>query len=245
MPDDPWHYPPELFDLLVETIPLLCKSKLDVLTFFRGCGLPGAMTGDLWERVDRDRTSISKYEITRVALTRINDGGDSTLRCRREVVKRVTEFEDFTGCWPSDQLKAEGLVARVRQVVNVRDSFTRMKQERDGERQDRLRTARAEAEAKQRRREERDGLRRRLAGLNSIANPQQRGKAFESVFNDLFALDGLTVREAFTISDDDGQVEEQIDGLIVLDGQPILVEVKWHSERTWRGRRCQAPLPFP
>jgi hypothetical protein len=62
-------------------------------------------------------------------------------------VKRVTEFEDFTTCWPSDQLKAEGLVARVRQVVNVRDSFTRMKQERDGERQERLQTVRAEADA--------------------------------------------------------------------------------------------------
>ena len=116
MPDDPYHYPPELLDLLIDAIPLLCRSKLDVLTFFRGCGLPVAMTADLRARVQQDRASINKYEITRVALTRINEGGDGTLRYRREVLKRVTGFDDFSSCWPEDQLKARGLVASVREL---------------------------------------------------------------------------------------------------------------------------------
>jgi hypothetical protein len=34
--DDPFHYPPELLSLLIDTIPLLCRSKQDVLTFFPG-----------------------------------------------------------------------------------------------------------------------------------------------------------------------------------------------------------------
>jgi hypothetical protein len=31
-----FHYPPELTQLLINTIPLLCPAKRDVLTFFRG-----------------------------------------------------------------------------------------------------------------------------------------------------------------------------------------------------------------
>lgn len=228
--DDPYHFPPELLDLLIDTIPLLCRSKADVLTFFRGCGVPESMAGDLQQRVKADRASITKYEITRTILTRMNEGGDGTLRCRRELLKRVTEFEDFSTCWPDDQLKAQGLVARVRGVVNVKDSFTRIRQERDSERQERMRERQAAMEATQRRREQREALRRRLAALTSMANRQQRGRAFEAVLNDLFAVDGLRVREAFTLRTEDGQVGEQIDGLIVLDGQPILVEAKWHGE---------------
>jgi hypothetical protein len=50
------------------------------------------------------------------------------------------------------------------------------------------------------------------------------------VLNDLFKLDGLDVRESFTISGEDGQVGEQVDGLIALDGQLILAEMKWRSK---------------
>jgi hypothetical protein len=49
--DDPYHYPPELLDLLIDTIPLLCRSKNDVLTFFRGSGVPEGLTLDLRRRV--------------------------------------------------------------------------------------------------------------------------------------------------------------------------------------------------
>ena len=31
-----FHYPPELFNLLVDVLPLLNRSKQDVLVFFRG-----------------------------------------------------------------------------------------------------------------------------------------------------------------------------------------------------------------
>ena len=47
VPDGPYHFPPELMDLLIDTIPLLCRSKVDVLTFFRGCGVPDGVTADL------------------------------------------------------------------------------------------------------------------------------------------------------------------------------------------------------
>lgn len=34
-----FHYPPELFNLLVDTIPVLNRSKKDILLFFKGLGL--------------------------------------------------------------------------------------------------------------------------------------------------------------------------------------------------------------
>jgi len=133
--DITFHYPPELFQLLVDTIPLLCRSKLDVLTFLKGAGIDYQVMMDLWERVKNDKENISKYEIVRTVLTRINERGEAALRERREILKRVTEFEDFSTCWPKDELKAKGLVGEIRRVVDVKDSFTRMKQEVEKERE--------------------------------------------------------------------------------------------------------------
>jgi restriction system protein len=229
MPNDAYHFPPDLIDLLIDTIPLLCRSKQDVLVFFRGCGVPQIILGDLQQRVAIDRAAINKYEIVRTVLTRINDGGDRYLAQRRQVIKRVTEFQDFSACWPSDQLKAKGLVASIRDLVNVKDAFTRMSQERENERREHQRQRAGEAEAKRDRRAEREDLRRRLAGLWLMSNPRERGLTFEVVLNDIFALDNLKVRESFTLSTEEGQVGEQIDGLIVLDGQPVLVEAKWYA----------------
>jgi restriction system protein len=216
-------------DLLIETIPLLCRSKVAVLAFFRGCGVPDNVTADLRRRVETDKTAITKYEITRTVLVRLNERGHQALAQRRQVVKRVTEFEDFSTCWDNDQLKAQGLVTRVRSVVNVKDSFTCLNQEYERERLERQRQQEAQAQAIRRQREERESLRRRLIELRSISVPRQRGLALEGVLNDIFKLDGLSIREAFTLSCDSGEVGEQIDGLVVMDGHPILVEAKWHA----------------
>ena len=55
-----------------------------------------------------------------------------------EILRRITEFEDFSTGWPTDQLKAKGLVGEIRHVVDVKDSFTRMRSEREQERQKRI-----------------------------------------------------------------------------------------------------------
>lgn len=72
--------------------------------------------------------------IVRTVLDRLNAKGKPSLLERREILKRVTEFEDFSTCWASDQLKAKGLVAEVSRVIGVKDSFTRMKQAQENER---------------------------------------------------------------------------------------------------------------
>ena len=97
-----FHYPPELTQLLVQTIPLLCPSKRDVLTFFRGAGVGVDMLVDLETQLRNDRNSINKYEMVRTVLERLNTRGEPALRERREILRRVTEFEDFSTCWVGD-----------------------------------------------------------------------------------------------------------------------------------------------
>jgi hypothetical protein len=118
-----FHYPPELMSLLIEAIPRLCRSYEDMLTFFQGAGVEFAITADLWVQVEEDRKKLnklkklSKSQIARAVLSRLNKKGEATLRERREILKRVAEFEDFSICWEKDRLEAQGLVSRVRSLV--------------------------------------------------------------------------------------------------------------------------------
>jgi len=230
--EESYHYPPEVLNLLVDTVPLLCRSKNDVLVFFRGAGVSESIMSDLARRVSVDRESINKYEITRTVVQRINEKGDSELRTRREVVKRVVEFEDFSTCWPNDQLKAKGLVGELRRVVNVKDSFTRMSNEREREKQERIKAREKEIAEKRKRREEIEKIKTDFYALFSLENePQKRGKHLEKVLNALFSSYGILVKEDFKRVDPDGAgIIEQIDGVVELAGHIYLVEMKWVKE---------------
>ena len=103
-----FHYPPEVLNLLVDTIPLLCRSKKDVVLFLQGSGVDPSDLADVSRTVRTAPESINKYEITRTVLAKVNARGDSGLRPRCEIIKRVVEFEDYSTCWPNDQLKAKG-----------------------------------------------------------------------------------------------------------------------------------------
>ena len=232
--DITFHYPPELMSLLIDTIPSLFRSKRDVLLFFRGAGVASELIQDLDMRVTTDRESITKFEIVRMVLTRLNERGEPTLRERREILKRITDFEDYSSCWENDRLKAMGLVGQIRQVVNVKDSFTRMNQEREKER----RKHRAESEARtqeiQRRKYEIASIKDALFSLFGESDSQKRGKALEGVLNRLFKVDGILVSEAFTLCGPEGEgIIAQIDGVVEIDGEIYFVEMKW-----WKG-----PLP--
>ena len=56
-----YQYPPDLFQLLVDTIPALCRSKTDVLDFFRGAGVGHRDVGDLAEKVRTDRLDFGHF----------------------------------------------------------------------------------------------------------------------------------------------------------------------------------------
>lgn len=229
--DISFHYPPELFNLLVDTIPLLCRSKMDVLLFFKGAGVEERDTRDAHEIVKIDRTQITKYEIVRRVLSNINGRGETTLRERREVLKRVVEFESFDTCWDADRLKAQGLVAQIQKVVNVKDSFTRIRNEFENERRERSIRREAELKLIRERREAIEKTKQELYSLFHEENPRLRGKKLELVLNQLFELAGVGVRKAFEVVDPNGAgTIEQIDGVIEFDGHLYFVEMKWWKE---------------
>lgn len=230
--DESFHYPPELLNLCVDTIPLLCRSKQDVLLFFRSAGVPEGDMHDLRSRLAADRSSISKFEITRTLLQRINERGDTYLRQRREVIKRVSEFEDYSACWESDVLKAKGAVSEVRRIVNVKDSFTRMAQEREREREQRVAQAQKERNEAKVRRDRIAAAKAQLYALFPLENdPSKRGLALEKVLNDLFKAYDILIAENFKRrAPEVAGVIEQIDGVVQIDRWLVLVEMKWLRE---------------
>jgi restriction endonuclease Mrr len=230
MVDITYHYPPDLFQLLIDAIPKLCRTKKNVVEFFTGAGVSRVILGDLTRRVYEDRESISKAEFVQTVLARLNQRGEVALRERREVLKRVVEWEDFSTCWPDDQLTAQGLVAQIQKVVNVKDTFTRINLEREDERKQRLAEAKTKQDELQRRKTQLSAVKRDLFSLFRETNPQKRGKALESVLNRLFAASDILVRDAFTLTGSQGEgVVEQIDGVVEIDRQIYLVEMKWWS----------------
>lgn len=74
----------------------------------QGAGVPQELLSDLSERLRQDAASVSKCQIARTVLVRLNERGERSLRERRQVLRRVCEFEYFGACWPEDQTKARG-----------------------------------------------------------------------------------------------------------------------------------------
>lgn len=229
--DISFHYPHELFQLLVDALPRLCRSKKDLMLFFRGAGISDHLLSDLSQAVASNPESINKFEITRTVLKRLNERGEATLRERRELLRRVVEFEDFSVCWPGDQAAAKGFVADIRRIVDVKDSFARMRQERDRERQTHIREREAQAAELAQRAVAREQAKRNLYALfNDDLNPHQRGRDLETALNQLFQLDGILIRESFRRQGQDGHTLEQIDGVVEIERLLYLVEMKWHKE---------------
>lgn len=229
MDDDRFHYPPDILNLLVDTIPLLCKSKADVILFLRGAGVPNDDLAEMATKVREDRSSVTKFEIVRNILEKLNRRGDAGLRPRREVIKRVVEFEHFSMCWEKDVHRAKANVGDLARIVNHRDSFTRMNQQREAAQAEVTAKARADREAAAEKRRKTEDVRNRLNALFGMdSEPQKRGKLLEGVLNDLFSVHGILVREDFKRQDPTGAVVvEQIDGVIEFEGHIYLVEMKW------------------
>jgi hypothetical protein len=227
--DERFQYPPDLFNLLVDTIPLLCKSKQDVLLFLQGAGVPSSDLSDMTSKVRADRNSVSKFEIVRDVLKKVNVRGDTALAVRREILKRVTQFEDFSMCWDTDVHRAKAQVGDIRKMVNVKDAFTKMRQAHDALQDGKATEARAALAAKVEKRKKIEDVRDRLNALFGMgAEPQRRGKLLEGVLNDLFRAYGIHVKEDFKRHDPAGAiVVEQIDGVVEFDGHTYLVEMKW------------------
>lgn len=214
--------------------PTSSKSKKDVILFFEGAGVDADDLRDARATLARDAQSINKFEIVRDVLTQVNRRQDSGLTARRDIIKRVTQFESFETCWEKERLKAKGLVASVREAVNTEDAFSRMQNERESERErERVQARHRDEQIKAaNKRKEIDDIKSRLFGLFTMVDrPQERGKLLESVLNDLFGAYAIQVKENFARKPLDGAaVLEQIDGVIELSGKIHLFEMKWMKD---------------
>jgi hypothetical protein len=131
----------------------------------------------------------------RTILQRLNEFGERALRERREILKRVVEFEDFSTCWDNDRLQAKGLVSEIRKVVNVKDSFTRMRQERDLESRKHRERKREEAQHIQEKKKKIESVKNDLSALFGMSDPHQRGTALEKVLNNIFKVHDVSIRD--------------------------------------------------
>jgi hypothetical protein len=114
-----FHYSPGLLQLLKDTIPLLCASKTDTILLFLGAGVPEAWVADMKKQVETCRACVTKFSIAQDVLEKLNREKENHIRQRCEVVRRVTGFEDYSTCRPTDRLKAMELVAEVRRAADA------------------------------------------------------------------------------------------------------------------------------
>ncbi|MBM4338293.1 MAG: restriction endonuclease [Deltaproteobacteria bacterium] len=232
-----FQYPPDLLGLLTEVLPRLCKTKKDLLLFFQGAGVSHGLLSPYEALLKTKRESFKKHIVTQEILKKLNELGERSLRKRRELLKRVTEFQDFSVCWEPDQAPARGLVAQIRELVNVKDSFTRINLEREYERKQRLAEETRKAEVLRKRQQEFQEIKQGFFALFGEPNPYKRGKAVEAVLNRYFKYCGISVSEAITLKGDAGSgIIEQIDGVVQIRGQLFLVEVKWEQEALGRDK---------
>jgi hypothetical protein len=113
-----------VFEAVVSAVPLLVRGKRDVVVFFQGCGVDRgySVTLEPWTRKDSGK---SKIHVVREVVRHVNELGDSGIGVRRRLLQGVAEFENFSACWPDEQLKAKGAVAQLAELINKKDAFTR------------------------------------------------------------------------------------------------------------------------
>jgi hypothetical protein len=240
-PENSYHFPTELLALLQKCIPLLCPAKRDVFQFFRAGGLDRDLYSD-WERQwQNDPNSVGKYPVVHDILNKLNQRKtDDALRQRREIIKRVTTWENFSTLWEKDRLPARGLVADIQASVHRADAFTRMEREREKLLQEQREARQKQLDAERERRQQREAIRREIGGLFMEPNHQKRGKALEGLLNRLFTSFGISIREAFTIRGEEGEgIIAQVDGAIDLDNHIYLVEMKWLKDKVGVGDIAQ------
>jgi hypothetical protein len=226
-----FHYPPELLNLLKDVIPKLCKSKKNLLDFFQGAALDQELLKPYRQLLEVNKEGFNKYHVTAELLIKLNELGEKSLAERRNVLRRVTETEDFSGCWETDRAAAVGLVAQIQKIVNVKDSFTRMQQEKDGEQKRRIAEKEAVRAIAAVRTAKIEKVKAELFGLFGASDAHKRGKDLERAMNALFAAYDFVTREAFTVKGVSSEgVVEQIDGLVEIDGMLYLVELKWWTK---------------
>jgi hypothetical protein len=217
----------------MDTIPLLCRSAGDAILFFKGAGVEKRYFADLEEEIEYDKEKMSKYEIVKTILKRLNERGEVTLRERQEVLNRVAEFEAFSSCLPDDQLIAQELVSNVQDVVDGKDLFARMEQDSENEIQRRREEHRLKIKEVAEKKRQLEEIKQKLYSLFSMTDEQKQGIILEEILNRLFKIHDIPIRESFKVKKEKEQgVGDRIDGEIELEGRIYFTEMKWAKAPT-------------
>ena len=228
--DSFFHFPPDLFNLLVDTIPRLNKSKKDLLIFFRNVGVPASYLQKYYVLLNTDKLQFKKFDVTRDVLAFLNQQQDKMLGVRRKLLQRVVEFDSFEVCYPNDKDRAKANVADIQKLVTLKDTITRYENYMTNEQNEKIKALKEKNEKIRQSKEHFERLKQEFALLFSIQNPQERGMKLETVLNDIFSYFKISVKEAFTISDDEsGKIYEQIDGVVEINHYLTLLEMKWEK----------------
>lgn len=229
--DTYFHFPPDLFNLLVDTIPRLNKSKKDLLLFFQNVGVPEEQLRSYYRLLDANRSQFKKYDVTRNILVYLNQQSDKMLGVRRKLLQRVIEFDSFETCYPNDKDRARANVADIQKLVKMKDTVTKYENYLIKEQDKTIKKQREFFDRVRKAKEDFEELQKRFSQLFSISNPQERGKKLEKVLNDIFAYFKIGIKEDFTIYDEEiGKNYEQIDGVVEINHYLTLVEMKWEKE---------------
>lgn len=228
--DTYFHFPPDLFNLLVDTIPRLNKTKKDLLLFFQNVGVQKAQLQPYYILLSSNRSQFKKYDVTREILAFLNQESERMLGVRRRLLQRVIEFDSFETCYPNDKDRAKANVADIQKLIKMKDTVTKYENYLIKEQSEKMKKQQEIVHKIRRSKERFEDLQQRFSQLFSIQNPQERGKKLEKVLNDIFSYFKIGVKEDFIIYDDEtGKNYEQIDGVVEINHYLTLVEMKWEK----------------
>lgn len=224
-----YHFPPDLFNLLVDAIPKINRNKKDLLTFFKNVGTPMHLLNRYYAIVNNDPKQISKRDITREVLEHLNSSDSNEyLAIRRKLLQRVVDFTAFNTCYEDDVDSAKARIYEIKQLVTIKDSVTKQEQFIKNERNEKIKAKQQLLDRITTSKLKYDAIVNDFNKLFAITNPQLRGKSLETVLNELFTFFKIGIRESFCIADEEtGKIYEQIDGTIELNNYLTLIEMKW------------------
>ncbi|WP_195612681.1 restriction endonuclease [[Clostridium] symbiosum] len=229
--DTYFHFPPDLFNILVDTIPRLNKTKKDLLLFFQNVGVPSTYLQPYYLLLNTNRSQFKKFDVTREVLATLNEQTEKMLGVRRKLLQRIVEFDSFETCYPNDKDRAKANVSDIQKIVKLKDTVTKYENYLSREQSEKIQEKQKVVDKLCQSRKHFVDLEQRFAQLFSIQNPQERGKKLEQVLNDIFMYFKIGIKEDFVIYDDEtGKNCEQIDGVVEINHYLTLVEMKWEKE---------------
>ena len=205
--DTYFHFPPDLFNILVDTIPRLNKTKKDLLLFFQNVGVPSTYLQPYYLLLKTNRSQFKKFDVTREVLATLNEQTEKMLGVRRKLLQRIVEFDSFETCYPNDKDRAKANVSDIQKIVKLKDTVTKYENYLSREQSEKIQEKQKVIDKLCQSRKHFVDLEQRFAQLFSIQNPQERGKKLEQVLNDIFMYFKIGIKEDFVIYDDEREKE--------------------------------------